>query len=127
MVLAVLYTPFDSNFRMADKPCELWTSTEMVQRSVLNARHLVSYGILFLLGALSFRRHSLLKSASLVLVLSAGVELEQSYFVSGHCRARDLLPNLIGVAVAAFIYLGVAAIWRVWARRSHARRSTLAG
>jgi len=30
--------------------------------------------------------------------LSAAVELQQAIFTVGHCRLRDLLPNLLAVA-----------------------------
>jgi hypothetical protein len=98
--LTLLATPLRSSFHLrsgfvceADAPLERWVA------GALNWAHLISYGVLMLAGNVAFREHRVAKAGALVFALSAVVELEQAVFTVGHCRVRDLLPNLFAVAL----------------------------
>jgi hypothetical protein len=115
--LAFLQTPWRSNFRIRTHPiCELRAPLELWLAGASNLQHLLSYGLLALLAAPAFRRRPLLTAASFVLALSAVVELEQALFSVGHCRLRDMLPNLLAVGLATAVSGGIRHLRRNIAR-----------
>ena len=74
-------------------------------RTLANYKHIISFCVLFILASQCFRHGALWKSAVVVLLLSAAVEAEQAIFLDGHCRVRDMLPNLIAVGVGILIVI----------------------
>ena len=117
VVMALSFEPFRSGFGFANQSCELTTNWERVQYSVSNYRHVISFGILFLVAAATFRQNRVLKAVVTVFLFSGFLEFEQSFFTTGHCRSWDLVPNLLGISSAAVIFL--AGDWCVsWMRRS---------
>ena len=114
-VLAVLATPWGSHFTFRSRfVCEFEAPVELWLLTAANPKHVISYGLLGMLGSLVFRFRPSATSAIFVVVLSALVELQQAWFADGHCRLRDMLPNVLAVLPA------VAVAW--WLRRS--RRSS---
>jgi VanZ family protein len=107
-----VYTPLDSRLQLGAKSCDLSMNRELVGNAILNARHLVSYSVLFVLAALVFRRRALVKAGAFVLLVSMAVEIEQAYFTSGHCRLRDLIPNTLAIAIASASFHAVVALRR---------------
>lgn len=87
-----------------------------IVRTLANYRHIIAFGILFILASQCFRRGAFWKSAVVVLLLSVFVEVEQALFLNGHCRVRDILPNFVAVAVGTLIVSSV----RFTARRLQA-------
>lgn len=79
----------------------------MLLPSLLNVRHLLAFSVLAALASLSFPRRSALTAWLVVLALSASIELEQLFFASGHCRIRDLLPNLVAATLGVCIAHGI--------------------
>jgi hypothetical protein len=99
--LALLETPLRSSFTVrARAVCEYRASWAVWASGAANLQHLLSYGILTILAAFTFRQRPLRSAAMFVLGLSAAVELQQAIFTVGHCRLRDMLPNLLAVALA---------------------------
>jgi hypothetical protein len=100
--LALAATPWRSGFSLrANAVCELRAPLALWVEGVANAQHLLAYGLLVLLGAAALRRPLL--ACLLVFALSAMVELEQSVFAVGHCRLRDMLPNLLALGLAGCV------------------------
>jgi VanZ family protein len=80
--------------------------------SLLNVRHLLAFSVLAALASLSFQRRSALTAWLIVLALSASAsfELEQLFFASGHCRIRDLLPNIMAATLGICIAHGIRVV-----------------
>ena len=108
VALALLYEPIRADFMQANQACEWRADVSLWIGSFGNVKHVVAYGVLFLAAAITLRGRHLGRAAIGVLVFSALVEFEQSFFVTGHCRAWDLLPNVLGVGLAA----GLVALYR---------------
>ena len=106
-VAAIVYTPIASDFVTAYKGCEVIPPAGVIVRTLTNYKHIISFCILFILASQCFRRGAFWKSAAVVLLLSAVVEVEQAFFLEGHCRVRDILPNLIAVGVGILIVSSV--------------------
>lgn len=111
LVLAV--TPIASHFQRADKTCEFMPQADLLLTSLMNLRHLLAFSVLAALASLSLQRRPALTAWLLVLALSASIEVEQLYLVSGHCRIRDLLPNVVAATLGVSIAHGI----RVFAAR----------
>lgn len=106
-VLSLSITPLQSKFQRADKTCEVRPQLDMLLPSLLNLRHLLAFSVLAALASLSFRRRPALTAWLVVLFLSALIELEQLYLTSGHCRVRDLLPNIVAATLGVCIAHGI--------------------
>lgn len=104
-IMALSFEPMRSGFIFADQSCELSTDWERVRGSAFNYRHIMSYGILCLVAAATFRKKRVAKAVVTVFAFSVLLEIEQSFFITGHCRAWDLIPNLIGIGLAASLFL----------------------
>jgi hypothetical protein len=111
LTLTLFATPLRSNFRWrAAFFCEVGAPIERWLVGALNLAHFIAYGVLMLVGAFVFHERPLAKAGALVFALSAVVELEQAVFTVGHCRVRDLLPNLMAISL---VIVGCWAITRV--------------
>ena len=115
-MLSLAVTPLDSKFRLANKTCEVRPALTMLLPSLFNPKHILAFAVLAAIASLGMQRRPALRAWLLVMLLSAVIEIEQLFFVSGHCRVRDLLPNL----VAATVGVGVAHAVRFVRRRGAA-------
>lgn len=104
--LALGYTPLKSaGLLRPTASCELSAPLELWWSGLQNSRHVISYGVLCLLAVACFAKQRVAKAAATVLVISALVELEQAFLAEGHCRIRDMLPNLLAVCLASLLWL----------------------
>jgi VanZ family protein len=94
--------------------CELSAPLPQWWTGINNPRHIVSYGILCLIGATAFSGRRLAKAVAATLMISVLVEMEQAVLLAGHCRLRDLLPNTLAVCLCGLI-------WSGWCQIAHAR------
>jgi hypothetical protein len=107
--LAVTHTPLASDLALRSQPtCELTSTPEMWWIGLHNPRHLISYSIICLLISSWFTRRRLLKSVAITLVLSGFLELQQAILADGHCRVRDMLPNVVALAGTALLWMTFA-------------------
>ena len=86
--------------------------------SVANHGHVVLFGLFFLmswaqLSAGQGVARRLVLATLLTLGMGVLVELAQGITGHGNCRARDLIPDAIGAALAAALLLA----WRAWRSR----------
>ena len=102
---ALAYEPIRSGFTFANQTCDLTANRALIWSAVFNLRHIISYGILFLACAATFRENRIAKAALATFAFSAFIEFEQSFFATGHCRARDLIPNLLGIGLATILFM----------------------
>ena len=104
LCLAVSFEPIRSSFNFANQPCEFIPTTSQLIASFSNLKHVVGYGLICLTALLTMRNKPIWHIAISVLVFSATMELFQSFFVTGHCRAWDLIPNVIGIVIAIVLF-----------------------
>lgn len=94
----------DPGFSFADRSCEPTRQWETARSSILDRRHLIGHAIVFLVAALALGRDRIATAAAATFPFSIPLEVEQSFFATGHCRAWDLIPNIVGI-----VGIGVAA------------------
>jgi O-antigen ligase len=110
-IAALAVTPIQAGFALREAlSCELTPALHEWIPSIANVRHLVAYTILTILAVLSLRGRPLWQPVAIVLALTIGVEIEQAIFADGHCRLRDMLPNVIALAMGA----AIGALIGVW-------------
>lgn len=112
VALALSYEPIRSGFVLANQSCELMTDWERAQSAIFNYRHIVAYGILCFVAAVTFRQNRIVMATTIIFLFSILLEIEQSFFITGHCRAWDLIPNLLGIGLAVMVFWGLS-----WMRR----------
>ena len=112
IVLGLLYFPVSVGFRLNPQPCELALSAPLALHSLTNYAHIVLLLWFFLMTSAQLRmsQWSGFGWAALIsIAMGAMVELAQAMTGRGHCRLRDLIPDLAG------IILGSAAVC-LWQR-----------
>ena len=116
IVLGLLYFPIKVGFRFDPHPCELMFGGRLAIHSLTNFPHIVLFALGFILTAAQFQLSkwsSFLWSAGLIVLIGAMVEILQGITGQGHCRARDLIPDLAGALIGALIVLTLYRIgWR---------------
>lgn len=106
-IFALMVTPYLARFELRSLTCETRVPEGVWLATLGNFRHLFSYSLLLVFARIAFPEWPLTLLVILVLLVSVGVEVEQSIFDHGHCRLRDMLPNLIAVSIGlAVIILG---------------------
>ena len=110
VTMALAFEPFRSGFTFDTQSCEVLADWERTKSAVFNARHIISYGILCLVASATLRKNKVVMAVLGTFVFSAFLELEQSFFITGHCRLRDLIPNVLGIGLAA----GMFQLPQVW-------------
>ena len=105
--LAMVFEPIRSGFQLESQACEWKTELATLKLALLNFRHVISFGILTLVAAATFKQNQTITVAIAVFMFSAFLEFEQSFFSSGHCRLWDLIPNICGIGIAAILIIVV--------------------
>src|SRR4051794_30175678 len=95
---ALLATPIAAGFALRPFACDLGPSPDWLA-TILNVKHLVSFGILSCLAFIVFRGQPLWVPLLFAVAVTGLVEIEQGLFLSGHCRARDMIPDLIAIGL----------------------------
>ena len=103
---AVLFEPIRSGFNIANQPCEILPSSNQLAGTFFNVKHIIGYGAICLISLLTTRNNSIWHSIFGVFTFSIAMEFLQRFFVTGHCRAWDLIPNALGIGIAVAIFLG---------------------
>jgi hypothetical protein len=103
-IAALAITPINAGLDMRQFSCDLGGVGDWAQ-TVLNLRHLLAYGALAALGFVAMRDRPVWVPLFVLLAITAGVELTQAVFDDGHCRLRDMIPNVIAIALGWGIVL----------------------
>jgi hypothetical protein len=118
VALGILFFPARVGFQFHPKPCECAQTLSLALFSLTNYGHLVRFTIFFLMTAVQIRgarlRTQLLVATGAVLAMGIYVELAEGLTGEGHCRLRDLVPDLAGAIVGAVILT-------LWALRQRGR------
>ncbi len=109
--LGVLFFPARVGFHFQPKPCECQLSVPLALFSLTNYKHIVLFTIFFLMTSVQWRDRSsktqFLIASVAVLAMGIYVELAQAITGQGHCRLRDLMPDLAGAVVGAALLVVV--------------------
>ena len=107
VALGVLFFPARVGFHFHPQPCECALSVPLALFSLTNYGHLVRFTIFFLMTSAQMRgallRTQLLLATGAVMAMGIYVELAEGFTGEGHCRLRDLVPDLAGAIVGAVI------------------------
>jgi hypothetical protein len=107
VALGILFFPARVGFQFHPQPCECALTLPLALFSLTNYGHLVRFTIFFLMTGVQIRgarlRTQLLLATAAVLAMGIYVELAEGLTGEGHCRLRDLVPDLAGTIVGAVI------------------------
>jgi hypothetical protein len=116
VVLGLLYFPAKVGFRLAPRPCQIAFDLPLALHSLTNYGHIVLFALFFVMTSAQFRvsnRRAFAWSAAATIVMGALVEVAQGVTGEGNCRARDLIPDGVGILVGSIIVLLLKRIgWR---------------
>jgi hypothetical protein len=112
--LSLLYFPRKSGFRFQPLDCEWTFGPQLAAHSLTNYAHIVMFAIFFLLtyAQLPRVRRALLWSAAATAVMGLLVELAQGATGAGHCRMRDLIPDMTGALIGVALVTVARRIWK---------------
>jgi VanZ family protein len=93
-------------------------SLPLAIHSLTNYGHIWRFAIFFIATRGQFRRdddRALVKAGAAAIAMGVMVEVEQAFLGRGHCRVRDLIPNVVGVGAGALLVA-------LWGRMTSASR-----
>jgi hypothetical protein len=102
---ALAITPIQAGFATRAFTCDFGLNAADWIAGIANPKHLIAYAILAALAVSALRGRPLWQPVGLAILISLGVEIEQAIFADGHCRLRDMVPNVIAVAMGTAIGL----------------------
>jgi len=109
VVLGVLFFPARVGFHFHPQPCETQFNLSLALFSLTNYGHLVRFAIFFLMTCVQARRLSpraqFLIALAAVIAMGIYVEAAEGITGDGHCRVRDLVPDIAGALLGAAIWL----------------------
>jgi hypothetical protein len=97
-IAALAATPISAGFAVKAFSCDFGPSPDWLA-TIVNIRHLVSFGVLAALAFIVFRDQPLWVPILFMVAVTVGVEIEEGILASGHCRARDLIPDALAIAL----------------------------
>lgn len=116
VILGVLYFPAKVGFQPAPRPCQLAFDIPLAIHSLTNYGHIVLFALFFLMASAQFRMSywpAFGWSALATIVMGVLIEVAQGVTGGGNCRARDLIPDALGILVGSIIALLLKRIgWR---------------
>jgi len=110
ILLGFIWIPARTGFHLHRPPCETAFDFHLALFSLTKYKHIFLFGVFFLMTWVQLRRvrYALLWAALATLAMGVLIELEEGATGTGHCAARDLLPDAAGALAGA----AVAAVWR---------------
>ncbi len=111
LLLAAGYFPVSVGFTFKPGVVDSEISLNLFWVSLQNYRHIVLFAVFYImtciqLGDLNvgeFNWKKMLLAGFITLLMGVYVEFAQWYTGNGHCRVRDLIPDLAGIMVGFFI------------------------
>ena len=107
-VLGLLYLPATIGFRLDPQRCDFEFGGSVIVHSLSNYSHIVLFAFFFLVTARQFRSpgwHALGWSVGLTMAMGAAIEITEGISGLHHCKAGDLVPDLIGALLGVAILL----------------------
>ncbi len=109
VALGVFFFPARVGFHFHPQPCEWALNVPLALFSLTNYKHIVLIAIFFLMTSAQMRgvraRTQLLAALGAAVAMGIYVELAQGLTGQGHCRLRDLVPDLAGAVVGTAIVM----------------------
>ena len=109
VALGLLFFPARVGFHFHPQPCDCSLSVPLALFSLTNYGHLWRFAIFFLMTSAQVRssrsRGQLLVALGAVLAMGIYVELAEGLTGEGHCRLRDLVPDLAGAVLGAVLLM----------------------
>src|SRR5512140_3822958 len=105
IVLAFVWIPARTGFRLHRPPCDFDVTPDFSLASLLKYKHVVLFGIFFLMTRvqLARTRYASVIAAAATLAVGVLIELEEGATGTGYCKLVDLLPDALGALVGALI------------------------
>ena len=106
VVLGLLYFPARVGFRLDPQPCELTFGLRLAVHSLTNYAHIVMFALFFVMTSAQFRMtkwSDFAWAATVTIVMGALVEIGEGVSGRGHCRLRDLIPDIVGILLGSLI------------------------
>jgi hypothetical protein len=113
VVLGVLWMPARAAFRFVPGDCETAMSFGLALHSMTNYKHIILFTVFAIMTLAQFGHDDKWRFVKLALItvgMTIVVEGEQALLDAGHCRVRDLVPNVAGTLVGASLMEGLRAI-----------------
>ena len=121
----MLFFPASVGFHFHPHPCECALNLSLALFSLTNYGHLVRFTIFFLMTIAQMRgvrlRTQLLVATGAVMAMGIYVELAEGFTGEGHCRLRDLVPDLAGAVIGTALLM----LWKL--RQNHRTETASAG
>jgi hypothetical protein len=113
VALGLLFFPARVGFHFHPQPCECSLSVPLALFSLTNYGHLWRFAMFFLMTSAQVRssryRDKLLVALGAVVAMGIYVELAEGFTGEGHCRLRDLVPDLAGAVLGAVLLM----LWKL--------------
>jgi hypothetical protein len=106
VILGLLYFPTSTGFRVDPQPCELTFDLPLAAQSLSNYPHIVLFSFFFVMTTRQLRMSGWRRfgwSIGMTVTMGAAIELAQALSGNGHCRTRDLIPDVIGALLGLMI------------------------
>jgi hypothetical protein len=117
VALGILFFPARVGFHFHPQPCECALDAPLALFSLTNYGHIWRFAFFFLMTSAQVRsrhlRSQLLIALGTVLAMGIYVELAEGLTGEGHCRLRDLVPDLAGAVLGAVLLM----LWNLYQRR----------
>jgi hypothetical protein len=108
VALGLLFFPARAGFHFHPQPCECALNVPLALFSLTNYKHIALFAVFFSMTSAQIRgartRTRLLVASGAVLAMGVYVELAEGLTGQGHCRLRDLVPDMAGAAVGAILF-----------------------
>ena len=113
VALGLLFFPAHVGFHFNPQPCECTLNLPLALFSLTNYKHIALFAIFFLMTSAQIRgsrpRIHLLVASGAVLAMGTHVELAEGLTGQGHCRLRDLVPDIAGAVLGAVLLM----LWKL--------------
>jgi len=121
VILAFVWIPARTGFRLHPPPCEMHFPRDLVFSSIMKYKHISLWAAFFLMTWVQFRRtrYALFIAAAATMAVGVLIEVEEGATGTGRCKATDLLPDLAGALVGA----AIATLWRMHQAKAEWTRS----
>lgn len=106
VAFAVTFLPARAGFQLGPFACETAVSVSSALFSLQNWKHIVLSAMVAMMTVVQFReRRAAAAGTAVAVTVALGLiaELEQGAFGQGHCRMRDLVPDLAGALLGALL------------------------
>src|SRR5690242_10975147 len=98
VILAFVWIPARTGFRLHWPPCQTQLTLDLILFALTKYKHVFLFGMFFLMSRVQFRRmpHPSLMAAAATMIAGVLIEIEEGATGTGICALRDLFPDAAG-------------------------------